>query len=66
MLIDSSNRVIFAIEGHAALDRYQGLTLMQKTGFLPLLGHTKDHNEYWHRAWHTGIRVGVWQCKPTV
>ena len=34
-------------------------------GFAPLLGYTKDHHKNVTNclpAWHTGIRVGVWQC----
>ena len=33
------------------------------------LGHTKDHYKNGTNclpAWHTGFRVGVWQCNLTV
>ena len=41
-------------------------------GFASRLGHTKDHHKNGtncHPAWHAipeYVKVGVWQCSPTV
>ena len=34
------------------------------SGFVSQLGHTKDHKNgtNYFPAWHSGIKVGVWQC----
>ena len=37
--------------------------------FAPRSGHTKDHHKNGTKclpAWHACVRVGVWQCSPTV
>ena len=36
--------------------------------FVPLPVHTKLHHKNGTNclpAWHTGLRIGVWQCNPT-
>ena len=42
---------------------------VEGSGFVPWSSYTKDHHKngtnYLH-AWHAGVRVGVWQCYPTV
>ena len=38
-------------------------------GFAPRPSHTKNHNKNGTNclhAWHTGVRVGVWQCSLNV